>query len=73
MGDMIKELYQISVVGECDCVSDVFKAHSKKVYMHYPTKEEIDEFIKTCTSGQFINLKADAPYKTIVTKLEIIE
>lgn len=67
------KIYQINIVGQSDVVSDTFKAHSKKVYMHYPTDDEINEFVVKCSSGAFINLKPTEPYKVIVTELEIIE
>lgn len=45
----MEKIYQISVKGSyTGFPSDVFKASSKKVYRHYPTQEEIDEFINNC-------------------------
>ena len=45
----MEKIYQISVKGSYTGFSDdVFKASSKKVYRHYPTQEDIDEFINKC-------------------------
>lgn len=45
----MEKVYQISVKGSyTGFQNDTFKASSRKVYRHYPTQEEIDEFINNC-------------------------
>lgn len=67
------KIYQINIIGESDVVSDTFKAHSKKVYKHMPTKDEINEFVQNCSTGGFINLNPDKPYNVVITELEVIK
>lgn len=67
------KIYQINIIGESDVVSDTFKAHSKRVYMHYPTENEINEFVQKCSTGGFINLNSDKPYNVVITELEVIK
>ena len=47
-------IYQIYVQGSSTLFDSKFKMHSKKVYINYPSKEEIDDFIKLCTDEKYL-------------------
>lgn len=66
-------VYSIFVRGEADCVDGGFKCHSKNVYTHKPSQEEIDKFVQTCSTGCFINLNIKKPYETQIIEHTVIE
>lgn len=66
-------VYSIFVKGTCDIVSDEFKCHSKEVYTNKPSQEKIEEFIKKCSTGGFINLNINQPYDVQIIEHSVIE
>jgi len=67
--------YQIAVTGSYTCFSNEFKAYSKTIYLHKPTQEEIDAFLKRCSTSEsgFFDLDLKKPYEYKIVEMEIIE
>ena len=67
-------IYQIYVQGSSTLFDSKFKMHSKKVYINYPSKEEIDDFIKLCTDEKYFDtLDTEHDYKVVINEFELIE
>lgn len=69
-----EHIYQIYVRGISSIFGNYFKAYSKKVYKHYPSEEEINEFVTTCQDNNgYIDCLEGYPTEIKVIELDVIE
>jgi hypothetical protein len=70
------QVYQIICKGYLACAEGFRKIHSRKVFKHYPTEEEISTFCQSCITpaypGDFYYLREDGISFRIVA-LEVVE
>ena len=65
-------VYSIYVKGYNGVTHGVYESHSKNVYTHTPSPEEVNNFIDKC-SLEFVNLDVTEPYNVQIIEHPVIE
>ena len=68
--------WQLRIIG-VSVIEDNTKIFSNKLYLHFPTDEEIDEFIDWASKSENVPMFAEVdktrPYKVTAFEREIVE